>query len=144
MTGRARAPRERGATAVEFALVLLPLLLLLLGMLDYGWYFYVDLTATNAVREAAREATLYAGGCPNAAGIAAGRSRAINYMSRINMDSYTTVDATCTADATGPLVQFTVNVDFPRLTGAPLVPMPGGSATGRTAVHTHATMRGVP
>ena len=52
---------ERGGAAVEFALLVLPLMLVLLGILDYGFYFFVDLVATNAAREGARAATTIAG-----------------------------------------------------------------------------------
>lgn len=46
---------ERGATAVEFALVVIPFLVLVIGMIQYGWYFYVSQTtggaASNVVRQ---------------------------------------------------------------------------------------------
>lgn len=53
-----RARRYRGNAAVEFALVLPLLMLLLLGMLDWGHYFYVAQVVTNAAREGARAGTL--------------------------------------------------------------------------------------
>jgi Flp pilus assembly protein TadG len=46
--------RQRGAVAVEFALVLPLLLLLVLGGIDYGYYFFVSEIAANAAREGAR------------------------------------------------------------------------------------------
>jgi Flp pilus assembly protein TadG len=46
--------RERGAAAVEFALVLPLLLVLLLGIIDFGLYFYNDLQLTHVARNAAR------------------------------------------------------------------------------------------
>jgi uncharacterized membrane protein len=49
-----RAKRQRGAAAVEFALVLPILLVLLLGIIDFGLYFYNDLQLTQAARDAAR------------------------------------------------------------------------------------------
>ncbi len=53
---RVRGPsgRERGAAAVEFALVLPLLLVLLLGIIDFGLYFYNDLQLTHVARNAAR------------------------------------------------------------------------------------------
>lgn len=39
---------------VEFALVLPILLLLLCGILDFGWYFYNQLSLDNACRDGAR------------------------------------------------------------------------------------------
>ena len=46
--------RERGAAAVEFALVLPLLIVLLLGIIDFGLYYYNDLQLTHAARDAAR------------------------------------------------------------------------------------------
>jgi Flp pilus assembly protein TadG len=45
---------ERGAAAVEFALVVPLLLTLLLGVIEFGHYFNVQISATHAAREAAR------------------------------------------------------------------------------------------
>jgi Flp pilus assembly protein TadG len=46
--------REGGVSAVEFGLILPVLIILLLGMMDYGWIFYIQLNLTNAAREGAR------------------------------------------------------------------------------------------
>jgi Flp pilus assembly protein TadG len=56
---RARAARDRGAAAVEFALMIPILLSLVMGMIDFAWYFYVDHVITNAAREGARAGTLW-------------------------------------------------------------------------------------
>lgn len=49
--GRSR----RGAAAVEFAFSLIFVLVPLLAVtLDWGWYFYRELTVTNAVRDGVR------------------------------------------------------------------------------------------
>ncbi|WP_448002640.1 TadE/TadG family type IV pilus assembly protein [Agromyces bauzanensis] len=45
---------ERGAAAVEFALVLVPLIVLLLGIIEFGYIFNQQLTVTNSAREGAR------------------------------------------------------------------------------------------
>ncbi|HZM73215.1 MAG TPA: TadE/TadG family type IV pilus assembly protein [Candidatus Polarisedimenticolia bacterium] len=50
---------ERGQSLVEFALVLTPLLLILLGIIQFGFIFNSYVTLTNAAREAAREGTIY-------------------------------------------------------------------------------------
>jgi Flp pilus assembly protein TadG len=44
---------------VEFALVLGPLLLVLLGIIQFGFIFNSYVTMTNAAREGAREGTIY-------------------------------------------------------------------------------------
>lgn len=55
LRARARGEmRERGASAVEFALILVVLTPLLFGTLQYGYYFYVAQTASSAARETAR------------------------------------------------------------------------------------------
>jgi Flp pilus assembly protein TadG len=49
-----RCGSEHGAAAVEFALVLPILLVILLGILDFGLYYYNDLQLTHVARDAAR------------------------------------------------------------------------------------------
>lgn len=44
---------------VEFAAVLLPLLLVVVGIIQFGMLLGASVTLTNAAREAAREATIY-------------------------------------------------------------------------------------
>ena len=51
---RATARGERGASAVEFALVVLPLIALVFGIIDFGWVFNQQVSLSNAAREAAR------------------------------------------------------------------------------------------
>ncbi len=46
--------RERGAVAVEFALVAPLFLTVLLGIVEYGNFFRVQISVTQAAREAAR------------------------------------------------------------------------------------------
>lgn len=45
---------DRGAAAVEFALVLPVLIILILGLIEFGRVFNVQISITNAAREAAR------------------------------------------------------------------------------------------
>lgn len=52
-----RALRSRGqcgASAVEFALVLIPFTVLLLGMIQYAWYFYVSQSTAGAAAHVTR------------------------------------------------------------------------------------------
>ena len=49
-----RGRGQRGASAVELALVLPFLVLLTFGLIQYGWYFYVAQTSSSGAREAAR------------------------------------------------------------------------------------------
>jgi Flp pilus assembly protein TadG len=45
---------DRGAVAVEFAIVLFWLVLLVMGAIDFGYFLYVKEVVTNAAREGAR------------------------------------------------------------------------------------------
>jgi Flp pilus assembly protein TadG len=54
--------RDRGATAVEFALLLPLLLLIVFGIIDFGRALNAQITLTQAAREGARLAAL---GAPN-------------------------------------------------------------------------------
>jgi Flp pilus assembly protein TadG len=58
MTSRVRRQRDRGAAAVEFALVSPLLFMLLFGVIDYGLYMADVLSVQQGVSDAAREATL--------------------------------------------------------------------------------------
>ena len=50
-----RAERERGAAAVEFALVFCFVLVpLMMGMLEFGWYLYTSQVSASAARDTAR------------------------------------------------------------------------------------------
>lgn len=65
---------DRGAAAVEFALVVPLLLLLVMGILDYGRFFFDSVSLRQGAREAARQAVVqnYAASCPSGAGITVG------------------------------------------------------------------------
>jgi Flp pilus assembly protein TadG len=49
----------RGQSLVEFALILTPLFLILLGIIQFGFIFNSYVTMTNAAREGARIGTIY-------------------------------------------------------------------------------------
>lgn len=53
-----RRPRARGAALIEFVLVAPLFLVLLLGAVDWGWYFVLRETLVNATREGARAASV--------------------------------------------------------------------------------------
>ena len=52
-------PRDAGQAMVEFVAVLLPLLLIVVGIIQFGLLFGANVTLTNAAREAARAGTIY-------------------------------------------------------------------------------------
>jgi Flp pilus assembly protein TadG len=56
-------PRSRGVAALELALSLTFLIPLLMGMLDFGYYFYIGTNAEEAARAGVREAVARGGTC---------------------------------------------------------------------------------
>jgi hypothetical protein len=57
---RRRTPgHDRGQAMVEFAFVLLPVLLLIVGIVQFGLLFGASVTLTNAAREGARAGSIY-------------------------------------------------------------------------------------
>lgn len=76
--------KEEGQTLVEFALILPILLLLVVGIIDFGWLFMAKITTNNAAREAAR---LYAVKGDKPAAVAA----AVQALSFIKMEIGPTV-----------------------------------------------------
>lgn len=50
---------DRGQAMVEFAAVLLPLLVIVVGIIQFGLLFGANVSLTNAAREAARQASIY-------------------------------------------------------------------------------------
>lgn len=53
--------KESGQAIVEFAIVLPILLIILCGIIDFGWVFYNMLSLENCTRDGARYATVNAG-----------------------------------------------------------------------------------
>ena len=51
--------RDAGQAMVEFVAVLLPLLLIVVGIIQFGLLFGANVTLTNAAREGARAGTIY-------------------------------------------------------------------------------------
>lgn len=47
---------QKGSAAIEFGLILPFFLMLLCGIIEYGWYFTNEIALTNAVTEGARRA----------------------------------------------------------------------------------------
>ena len=56
---RKKLKREDGQSMVEFALILPIFLLILCGIIDFGWLFYNQLSLNNACREGARYAVVH-------------------------------------------------------------------------------------
>jgi Flp pilus assembly protein TadG len=54
-----RSTHERGQSLVEFSLVLMPLFIIVLAIIQFGFIFNAYVTLTNATREGARNGTVY-------------------------------------------------------------------------------------
>jgi Flp pilus assembly protein TadG len=120
--------RERGAAAVEFALVLPIFAVLVTGVVEYGFAFARLQIATNAAREGARAGSTQT--ASSSAATTAATTVATNYLSSQNpkLDP-TTVNSTVTATGitvgTPPVNAIKVVVSIPWLTvGYKLFPHP--------------------
>ena len=54
-----RRTSDRGQSLVEFSLVLMPLFIIVLAIVQFGFIFNAYVTLTNATREGARNGTVY-------------------------------------------------------------------------------------
>ena len=135
VTGRApRRQRSRGVAALEFALSLTFLVPLLMGTLDFGYYFYIGTNAEEAARAGVRAAVRASGGAAcaltGAAIKAAGETPAVGtgaagciggaaycYMNEPPLSmggagGNTTVQLLCLTAPVNPTWTITVQVDF--------------------------------
>ena len=113
--------RERGAVAVEFALIAPVLLLIVVSILEFSHFYHLQISVTQAAREAAREmAVTDDTGLAAAKGVAGAPGVAI---SPANF-------AFSGACVPGDTVTATVNFSMPALTGffGPTVTVTGQGA----------------
>jgi Flp pilus assembly protein TadG len=103
--------RERGAAAVEFALILPVLLLMVLGMLEFSRAYNAQISLSGAAREGAREMAIH-GDADDA--IAAAIAAAPSVNPAVTAADVTIDPATCSA---GAQVEFEINYDLPLMTG---------------------------
>jgi Flp pilus assembly protein TadG len=117
-----RRDGDRGAAAVEFALVAIPLLTLLIGIITFGFVFMAQITVTQAAREGARLAAI----CDQDATCLGGvKTKVESHAPGLSIsDDQITVDQ-CPADASpGDTASATVSVNY-----NVQVPGPFGSIT---------------
>lgn len=128
------ARRHRGAVLVEFVLVLPLFLLVLLGAIDWGWYFTLRETAINATREGARTGSVQD---TAAAATAAAQAAVTAYLASSRLPVHApTVSITTVTVGGAPVSAISVTLaDYPAgsITGfaATLVP---ASLTARTVM----------
>jgi hypothetical protein len=123
---------DRGAAALEFALVVPVLAVLVFGMIDYGLYFTDSLGARDGARVAARQGSVasFAGTCPSGYGtsgdadLAKVACLAVDQTDAIGGDSYARV-TTPDGWVVGKYVVVCVAVVENGLTG--FTPMPNNS-----------------
>jgi len=102
---RARPGGDRGAAAVEFALLLPVLLLIVFGIIDFGRALNAQITLTQAAREGARLASF---GQP----VATVQSRTQTAATGLNLTTSEISVTTCPQNA-GPTVDGTVSISYP-------------------------------
>lgn len=114
---------ERGAAAVEFALVLIPFTVLMFGIIQYGFYFWTAESVNTAARESARR--IVVGDCWDKAKLA---NYADDYSSSMTHIDYTPtlIGSTVTV---GQEVTVTVTADADILG---FLPVPDGGVITRT------------
>jgi Flp pilus assembly protein TadG len=132
---------ERGAAAVEFALVIPIFLVLVFGVIQYGLYFFAMQTGTTAVGDATRRMSV--GDCQTEAQVksfihshlgsatTAGSASGITIVTR----TYTKADGTGSVASPGEIGgTVTLTATFPTLNlNFPLIPVPGDGVVTRSA-----------
>ena len=99
----------RGAAAVEFALVVPILLAIVLGIIEFGRAYNVQISLTHAARETARDMAIN-NVWPDAVTHGLGAAPSLD----LESGDFTPSLATCTS---GKQIQVTVTQDFQTLTG---------------------------
>ncbi|WP_306843249.1 TadE/TadG family type IV pilus assembly protein [Paenarthrobacter nicotinovorans] len=102
---------ERGAAAVELALILPLLLLILFGIMEFGRAYNVQVSLTQAAREGARYAAVhYQEGGLNVSGAALSSAPALDGLG-------VSVTDNASSCAPGSNVKVTTSVSLPSMTG---------------------------
>jgi Flp pilus assembly protein TadG len=132
---RRRDRHDRGAAAVEFALVLVPLVTLIFGVIQYGYYFYQSHSAAASAREGARLAAVGVTSC------ASFKTALDSRTTGITLTSY------ALSYPDGRQVGKTVKVDVvytPTKFGFPFLPFISGNKTETGKARTEVLVTGGP
>lgn len=104
---------QKGAAAVEFAIILPLLLILLFGMIEFGFILYDKAMITNASREGARAGIVFApGGISDAEIRSVVKDYCSDYMITFGEDSITDDDIDITPVVRNSGDNLTVNVMY--------------------------------
>ena len=148
MTGRLKS--ERGAELIEFALIFPLLLLVMLGIVDFGFMFQRYEVLTNATREGARIAVLPGYTTPDVktrvcAYLTAGGVPTTGCPNNPTNPTVTVTDATITVPGGAALtidvkrVQLSYNHNY--MFVGPIISLMGGSWNNAKPINTEAAMR---
>ena len=132
---------QEGAAAVEFALLLPLLILLLFGMIEFGLAFNARIQATNAAREAARRAVI---GIDNWSDLGGG----LSFWQVVRQDAGvgSLSDCVLSTDPAVPVIggTLTVSFDYPLNLRIPFMPNPPSWQTGRATASMRIEQLSVP
>ena len=129
---RMSEPRRRhgvdsGAAAVEFAMILPVLLLLIFGIIQYGYYFFAAQNGSSVLREATRKVVV--GKCVTDGELEAYVANRLGGLAYDNLVVTRTYDPAREIGAT-----VTVFVSFDTLNmNLPFIPVPGNATVAREA-----------
>jgi Flp pilus assembly pilin Flp len=131
---------QEGAAAVEFALLLPLLVLLLFGMIEFGLAFNTRIQATNAAREAARRAVVGIDDWNDVGGLP--------FWQAVRQDAGVGSISNCVL-STSPAVPviggtLTVTFDYPLNLRIPFMPNPPSWQTGRAQASMRIEQLSVP
>ena len=117
--------RERGATAVEFAILLPVLLLLVLSIMEFGRAFHVQTTLSNAARDGVRVMALQ-----DSATAARSTAKASAHGLPLTDAMISVTPTTCISDAATPgMASVTISYPFSPVSG--FLPIDGLTLTGK-------------
>ena len=117
------ARTERGASAVEFAIVLPVLFLVIAGIVDFGRYFFTQIQVTNAAREGARAAVVLPN--PAATDMTAITQRALAGVAGVPSTAATVLTTCPAASPSNASVRVTAN--FSWIVMGPAIRLVGGN-----------------
>ena len=105
--------RERGATAVEFAILLPVLLMLVLGIMEFGRAFHLQTTLSNAARDGVRVMALQ-----DDATAARSTAKASAHGLTLTDAMISVSPTTCSSDAAAPgMASVTIRYPFAPVSG---------------------------
>jgi Flp pilus assembly protein TadG len=119
---RSRRRDENGAAAVEFALIMIPFMVLIFGLIEYGWYFYVAQNTSGAASTIARK--LEVGDC-----WASGAAKAYAKKQSAEITTLTTSPSQTKSPAPGTTFTVTVTANAKILS---FLPVPTGGVVTRS------------